>query len=140
MFKGTRFLEEAIDQLKREGESIELIMVERLSNEAALSIYRSADVIFDQCLIGSFGYTTLEAMALGKPVMCFIRKEEYLLAPEEYPGIQILPETIAPTLRALIEDRTSLNRIGRQGRIYVEKHFSIEAFSSRLGTAMQRFS
>ena len=140
MFKGTRFLEAAVEELRRDGEIVELVMVERMSNEEALNVYRTADVIFDQCLIGSHGYFGLEAMALGKPVMCSVRKDEYVLAPTECPAIRVLPETIAPTLRSLIRDRQALRRIGIKGRNYVEKYYSVEAFSGRLGAALLRFS
>lgn len=132
-FKGSKYLEGAIAALRQEGVEIELILVERRSNEEALEIYRSADVIFDQCLIGFHGYFALEAMALGKPVMCFIRKpDEYLLHPEECPIINTHVMTLKEDLRQLVERRDELGEIGRRGRIYVEKHFSLEAFAGRL--------
>lgn len=135
-FKGTRYLEQAIASLQQEGIAIELILVERLSNDQALEIYRSADVIFDQCLIGFHGYFALEAMALGKPVMCFIRKPgEYLLHPEECPIINTHVDTLKADLRSLVERRAELGEIGRLGRQYIERHFSLEAFAGRLQSA-----
>lgn len=135
-FKGTGHLEQAIAGLRQEGLAIELILVERLPNEQALEIYRSADVVFDQCLIGFHGYFALEAMALGKPVMCFIRKpDEYLLHPEECPIIRIHVDTLEKDLRRLVEHRDDLPEIGQRGRSYIEKHFSMEAFAGRLQNA-----
>jgi hypothetical protein len=135
-FKGTKYLEEAIAALREEGVPIELVLVERLSNEQALEIYRSADIVFDQCLIGFHGYFALEAMALGKPVMCFIRKpEEYLLHPQECPIINTHVMTLKEDLRRLVARRDELGEIGRRGRRYVEKYFSLEAFAGRLKRA-----
>lgn len=132
-FKGSRHLEYAVESLRQEGVEIELILVERRSNEEALEIYKSADLIFDQCLIGFHGYFALEAMALGKPVMCFIRKpDEYLLHPEECPIINTHVMTLKEDLRRLVARRGELGEIGRRGRSYVEKHFSLEAFAGRL--------
>lgn len=132
-FKGSRYLEQAVDSLRQEAVEIELILVERRSNEEALEIYKSADLIFDQCLIGFHGYFALEAMALGKPVMCFIRKpDEYLLHPEECPIINTHVMTLKEDLRRLVARRGELGEIGRRGRSYVEKHFSLEAFAGRL--------
>ena len=139
MFKGTRFLEAAVDSLRSNGMAVDLVMVERLSNEEALNVYRTADVIFDQCLIGSHGYFGLEAMALGKPVMCFIRKDEYVIAPEEYPAVRVTPDSIADTLRSLDRDRDALPEIGKAGRAYIEKYYSVEAFSRRLGLALRNY-
>jgi glycosyltransferase involved in cell wall biosynthesis len=122
-FKGTRYLVDAIESLRREGVVIELVMVEGVSNEQALKIYRSADVIFDQCLIGFHGYFTLKAMALGKPVMCFIRKpDEYLLCSGECPIINTNVDSIKEDLRRLVEQRDRLEEIGRCGRQYIEKY------------------
>jgi len=132
-FKGSRYLEQAVDSLRQEAVEIELVLVERRSNEEALEIYKSADLIFDQCLIGFHGYFALEAMALGKPVMCFIRKpDEYLLHPEECPIINTHVMTLKEDLRRVVDRRDELGEIGRRGRSYIEKHFSLEAFAGRL--------
>ncbi len=135
-FKGSRYLEQAVASLQNEGQEIELILVERLTNDQALEIYKSADLIFDQCLIGFHGYFALEAMALGKPVMCFIRKpDEYLLHPEECPIINTHVTTLKEDLRRIVARRGELGEIGRRGRRYIEKHFSLEAFAGRLERA-----
>lgn len=139
MFKGTRFLIDAVEALKAEGEKLELVLVERVPNTRALELYKSADVIFDQCLLGNYGYFALEAMALGKPVMCFIRHpEQYLLHPDECPIIRIQAATLKEDIKNLLRRREDLARIGRQGRNYVETYFSVEAFSGRLNQAYRR--
>jgi hypothetical protein len=136
MFKGTRHLEQAIRELQAEGMPVELVLVEKVPNAEALEIYRSADIIFDQCLIGFHGYFALEGMALGKPVMCYIRKpEQYLLHPEECPIINTSPTTLKQDLRRLMTERKSLHETGRRGRAYIERHFSVPAFATRLGAA-----
>ena len=135
-FKGTKYFLTAIESLRREGVGIELVLVEGVPNHQALEIYRSVDVIFDQCLIGFHGYFALEAMALGKPVMCFIRKpDDYLLHPEKCPIINTHVNTLKEDLKCLVHRRSELEEIGRQGRQYVEKHYSLEAFSERLQKA-----
>lgn len=133
-FKGTRFLQAAVEALRREGVPVELVLVQRVPNNEALAIYRTADVVFDQCLIGFHGYFALEAMALGKPVMCFIRDpERYLLKAEACPILNVHRDGIKDALRRFaLEDRSWLPEIGRQSRAYVEENFSVEAFSKRL--------
>jgi len=132
-FKGTRYLIDAVDELRREGMQIDLVIVERMSNREAIEIYRSADLIFDQCIMGNFGFFALEGLALGKPVMCFIRKpSEYLLAPEECPIVNTHIATLRDDLRRLLLERHRFGEIGRLGRRYIEKHFSLDAFAGRL--------
>ena len=135
-FKGTQYLEEAVRQLQAEGLPIELILVEGLPNHEALRVYKTADIVFDQCLIGFHGYFALEAMALGKPVMCFIRKpHEYLLAPQECPIINTTASTIKEDLKKILENKENLEKIGKKGRKYIEKYYTMEAFARRLRIA-----
>jgi glycosyltransferase involved in cell wall biosynthesis len=139
MFKGTRFLIEAVEQLRAEGESIDLVLVERLPNDRALELYRSADVIFDQCLMGNYGYFALESMALGKPVMCFVREPaKYLLKADECPIINTHISTLKEDIRRLARGRAQLSEIGRRSRRYVETYFSLQAFAERLSATYTR--
>mgnify|MGYP002622439656 CR=1 FL=1 len=138
MFKGTHFLVEAIQSLAEEGVTIDLVIVEKKSNAEALELYRGADVIFDQCLVGFHGFFAIEAMAMGKPVMCFIRKEEYLLHPDQCPIVRTHVSTLKDDLRRLHEQRSMLTELGQRGRDYIEQHFTLDAFAGRLSTAYGR--
>jgi len=139
MFKGTRFLVEAVKQLQAEGERVELVLVERVSNVEALRTYRSADVIFDQCLMGNYGFFALEGMALGKPVMCFVRHpEQYVPFLSECPIIKTHISTLKEDIRALVRRREQLPAIGKRGRAYIERHFSLPAFAQRLSAAYSK--
>jgi len=135
-FKGTRYLIDVVKRLRTEGLQFELELVERVPNREALELYRTADIIFDQCLIGFHGYFAIEAMALGKPVMAYIRKpEQYLLHYEKCPIINCRPDQIGSVLRELANDREKLYELGVRGRRYVERYFSVGAFAQRLGRA-----
>jgi glycosyltransferase involved in cell wall biosynthesis len=139
MFKGTQYLIDAVNTLQNEGQSVELILVEKVPNENALEIYRTADIIFDQCLIGFHGYFALEGMAMGKPVMCFIRKpSEYLLDAENCPIINVHRNTLQEDIKYYIKNRNKLNEIGQKSRQYIEKYFTLEAFAERLSAAYQQ--
>lgn len=135
-FKGTRHLVAAVERLKAEGMAIELVLVEKRPNDEALALYRTADIVFDQILIGFHGYFALEAMAMGKPVVVFIRDfEEDVLAPKECPLVPAKLDDLADVLRGLAQDRRRLHEIGRRSRAYVERHYSVRAFSARLERA-----
>lgn len=134
-FKGTKYLVAAVEELRREGVQIELVLVERIPNDQALEIYRTADIVFDQCLVGFHGYFAIEAMALGKPVMCYIRHpDKYLLDHEACPMINVHRDEIKEVLRRFAtKEKVRLPDIGRQSRQYVEKYFTLSAFAGRLG-------
>lgn len=132
-FKGTRYLLDAIERLRGEGLAIELTLVEGKTNAEALELYRTADVVFDQCIAGFHGYFALEALAMGKPVLAYIRKPSaYLLAADECPLILTQPTTLVDDLRRLARERASLAEIGRRGRAYIEKYYTLAAFAARL--------
>ena len=138
LYKGTHFLIEAIEKLQSRGFPVQLTLVEKLPNSEALKIYRTADIIFDQCLIGFHGYFALEGMAMGKPVMCYIRKpQEYLLNPEECPIINTHIDTLEQDIEELVNDRDRLRKIGIKSRQYIEKYFTLDAFADRLKKAYQ---
>jgi hypothetical protein len=135
-FKGTHFLLEAVQQLQAEGIPLELKLVERVPNRQALEIYRTADIVFDQCLIGFHGYFALEALAMGKPVMVFVRHpDQYLLHPKECPFVNCRADRVADVLRGLATDRQRLFELGVRGRRYIAKHFTTAAFGERLRRA-----
>ncbi len=140
-FKGTRFLEAAVESLAERGVEVVLEMVEGRPNDEVLELFRRADVVFDQCLIGFHGYTAHEAMALGKPVLCFLRHPElYLLAPTECPIVNVTPETLAGEIAALAADRPRLRRLGEAGRRYIEMYHTPKQFARRLGAALEQCS
>jgi hypothetical protein len=132
-FKGTRFLEAAVAQLRAEGQEVELRMVTGVTNEKVLEIFAEADIIADQFITGGYGYTLLEGLARGKPVLCFLRDPNWIAAPEECPVIQTDPDRLVETLRWCIAHRADLPELGRSGRRYVEQYYSIPAVASRLG-------
>jgi glycosyltransferase involved in cell wall biosynthesis len=138
-YKGTKYLLDAVRRLGEEGYQIELDLVEKVPNERALQIYRQADIVAEQFLIGWHGMFALEAMALGKPVICYIRKREYLLAPDECPIVSANPETLADVIEELIKDPEKRERLGEMGREYVKKYFSLEAFAKRLGEVYKTY-
>ncbi|MBN2712354.1 MAG: glycosyltransferase [Planctomycetes bacterium] len=138
-FKGSKYLIDAVEVLKQDGVNVELVLVERIPNRQALEIYHTADIIFDQCLIGFHGYFANEAMAMGKPVLCFIRKpEEYLLVADECPIQSADAGALQETLRRLLSDPQQLRALGEQGRRYIETHHTLSEFAGRLRCAYEQ--
>lgn len=124
--KGTEFVLAAAEALKAEGHIFELRLVEGLSRGEALKAYAAADVIIDQLLAGWYGGFGVEAMALGKPVIAYLREGDLgFLDTElraELPVINATPASIADTMRRMIAmPRADIHAMGLAARAFVER-------------------
>ena len=132
--KGTRFFELAVERLQRMGHEVELVMVQGVPNAELKKLIIECDIIADQLVIGWYAMFAIEAMALGKPVLCYVRddlEELYirvgLLERGELPLIKCSPKDLNQVLEKLVVDRLHLQAIGARGRAYVEKHHSLDS-------------
>jgi hypothetical protein len=135
-FKGTKYVLQAVERLQAEGEQIELRLVQGVPNTEVLRLFAQADVVLDQLVGGFYGYTALEAMALGKPVISYVRSPD--LALPGCPIINATPNTITQVLRDLCHGRHDLASLGQRGAAYVRDHNSIEAVARRLADVYLR--
>ncbi len=129
--KGTKYILSAIERLKDDGYDFNLILVENKSHEEALDIYRSADIIVDQLLIGTYGFFAVECMAMGKPVLCFIRDE----IKEHKPEIPILstnPDNVYDNIKLLLDNPMMREELGDKGRKYVEGHHDSKKIAKQM--------
>jgi glycosyltransferase involved in cell wall biosynthesis len=130
-FKGTHYLQAAVAKLQAEGLPLTLSLLTGVPNTEVMRLFAEADVVADQFIAGAYGYTALEAMARAKPVLCYIRSADCVLAAGECPLLQTSPETIEQVLRWCLANREALSRIGAQGRAYVERHHAVPAVAGR---------
>lgn len=135
--KGSDYLIDIVGRLKKEGYPVELDLVEKMPNHVAKQHYAKADIFAEQFLIGWHGFTAIEAMALGKPVLCYIRKKSYLPKGITCPIVNTNPDTLYETLKKLITDGGLRERLGKQGREFAEKFYSLEAGGKRLAKIYQ---
>jgi glycosyltransferase involved in cell wall biosynthesis len=132
--KGTQSFIEAVRELKGSGVDVELIILERIPNDEVKRVMATVDIVADQLIVGWYAMLALEAMAMGKPVLCYIRKDleelyitKGLLSPGELPVINCTPLTVKQKLQELVSDRSALDEIGRRSRAYALKHHSMDA-------------
>ncbi len=130
--KGTQFVERAIGELERKKLAFEYVRVKGLPHHEAMEIYRRADIIVDQLALGSHGVFACEAMALGKPVVCYILDELLPTYPEGFPIVNANPETIDGVLEELVLSPERRHRIGRDSRAYAERVHDIRQVARRL--------
>ena len=132
--KGTHYLQQAIEVLRQRGIPFDYVQITKKPNAEILRLIGEADIVADQFVAGWHGYTALEAMALGKIVLCFIRDKQMLLVPAECPIVSADPDSLVDVLSRLADSSPQkLQEQGAAGRAYVERYFSIPAVALRLG-------
>jgi hypothetical protein len=136
--KGTSYILEAVKRLQEEdGLEFNFRLVEGVSREEARRIYEGADLLIDQLLCGWYGGLAVEFMALGKPVICYLREQDLRFLPPQMradlPVISATPETIYQVLKEwLTVRRQDLLATGARGRLYVEKWHDPLKIAARL--------
>lgn len=131
VLKGTPVVINVIEQLKKK-HRFEFQLIQNLSREKALELIKKADIYLDQFILGAHGMAALEAMAYGKPVVCYIKPSLVASYPEDIPVINANPDNLAITLEKLISDGQTRHQLGRKCRTYVEKYHDAVKLATEL--------
>lgn len=126
--KGSRFVLKAVETLEEEGLSFDFKAIRGLSHREAVDWYKRSDIVVDQLLIGATGVTTLEAMALGKPCVVYLREDLFkpFYKTNDLPVANANPDTITDVLRELIKDFEWRNDLSKRGRRLVNEFHDID--------------
>ncbi len=131
-YKGTQYVLEAVERLKSEKIPFRFELIQNMPHEQALAIYQEADIIVDQLNVGSFGIFSLESLALGKMVICYIREDLYDKYPPKLPIISANPDNIYDVLKDMINKPDLRHQVGQDSRRYVEKYHDSKIVAKQL--------
>ncbi|WP_434305520.1 glycosyltransferase family 1 protein [Clostridium botulinum] len=129
--KGTKYIIEAIDKLKKKY-NFDFKLVEKLPHMEAKKIYREADLIVDQILGGSYGLFSIECMCMGKPVVCYISDYMKNNYPEDIPLISANPNNIEQKLEYILNNKHILYDISKKGIEYTKKYHDMNKIAKQL--------
>jgi glycosyltransferase involved in cell wall biosynthesis len=119
-----------------EGLDVELDIVEGLRHDEARRHYERADIVVDQLNAGWYGIFALEAMALAKPVLSYLRPEAVQETERalgvEVPVVPITKETLRDRIRELAVSADERRRVGASSRAYVERVHDADKGADRL--------
>ncbi|HLH65320.1 MAG TPA: glycosyltransferase [Solirubrobacteraceae bacterium] len=132
--KGTDAVIAAVEQLRADGARVRLDLVEGVRHDEALARLAAADIAVDQLLVGWYGGFAVEAMALGKPVLCHIVDEQPGDNPfgAELAIVRATPATLAQRLAELVGDPDARSAAGVAARRFVERHHDPRRVASRV--------
>jgi hypothetical protein len=122
--KGTRLILDALQSLKGDY-AFDVVLVEGMRHEEALKVYQDADLVIDQVLAGWYGGFAVEAMAMGKPVLCYLREEDFGFAPSQMiadcPIANLRPDHLAEDIAGVLDRRDEWPEWSARSRTYVER-------------------
>lgn len=128
--KGSSYVYQAVEKLINEGYEIELISF----NDIGIADYRfyqiQADIVVEELIRGSWGSTAVESMALGLPVITYVRPDwerRFLsLFPDTFPLpiINANKWTIYAELKKLLDDPDLRKVSGLKSREFALKNFN----------------
>jgi len=130
LIKGTRYVKEAFDALRPRFPGVTFRTVERMPWHELRALMAEADVVVDQVFMGWYGMVAVEAMALGKPVLCFIRPD-FEPRLDDCPIVRTTKESLAGDLAAALAD-ADRDRLGALGRAFVERENAAPVIAARL--------
>jgi glycosyltransferase involved in cell wall biosynthesis len=130
--KGTHFVRAAVAELAAAGQPVELLELSSMAHNDVLKALAASDIVVDQLLIGAYGVVTIEALALGKPTICYIRDDLRPIYTEELPVFSASVLTIKDMISELIERREEWPKIGAASISYARRVHDEKEVAKRL--------
>lgn len=129
--KGSSHIVAAVERLISEGFNCELMRITDVSSVDMKYIQVQSDLIIDQLIYGHCGSTSLEGIALGKPVICYFNKEwkeNYIdsLNIQVWPFIEADTSSIYTVLRNLLINPVELERYSEKSLDFAHKYLDIK--------------
>ena len=137
LIKGTRHIEAAFEQLRPRFPDVEFRTVEKLPWRELQQVMRECDVFVDQTFMGWYGMVSVEAMALERPALAYLRPDFEARA-QGCPLVRITVDTLADELASLLEDTPRRRALGEAGRAWVEREHEAHVIARRLVALYQR--
>ena len=143
--KGSDAFIAAVAQLQSKGCHIELVLMERKSNDTVRGAIESVDVVADQLVIGWYAMFAIEGMAMRRAVICNIREDLVAMhqaagtaPPDGFPFVQATCATVVDAIESLYRDPQLVTQAATRGRTFVERYHSLEAGARLFGAIQTR--
>ncbi|MFF0266516.1 glycosyltransferase family 4 protein [Kribbella sp. NPDC004536] len=116
--KGSAYVDPVLTDLDARG-LIKYNRVQGLPHAELAEMVKSADIVVDQFLLGSYGVFACEAMAAGRVTVGHIADPVRDLLPAELPIAEATPDNLAEVIERLVAERDTARKIADAGPSYV---------------------
>ena len=130
--KGSHYLISSISHLRSSGRQINLLNPTDIRSSDMRFLQVQADIAVDQLIYGWWGSTTLECLALGVPVICYLSHDFLKFFHERFPDLEIPvinanPKNIESVLRDLVDDPKRRADLQIKSRSFAEEFLDADS-------------
>jgi glycosyltransferase involved in cell wall biosynthesis len=118
--KGSKFVKKAIEKLQQKNLPFRYVEISNKTRKESLDAIREADIFIDQLIWGNYGVAGAEAMAMGKPMICYLMPKVVEQLPVDCPVINATCDNLAEVLETYLLDGVLRNTSGKACRKFVE--------------------
>ena len=126
--KGTRFILDIVAKLEKKL-PLGMMLIEKKTMKDCQKLYPKADIFIPDVITGWHGFTAIEAMLTGRPVITYLRpdiaKFHAYYALDNIPAISANPDNLAKVITKLVNDPKLRLELGLKGREYAQKFHSL---------------
>lgn len=115
LLKGTSDIIKILNNIS----DIKFNIISGVPYEEALEHYRKSTIVIDQIKIGWYGMVSLECMAIGTPVMCYISEDLKQYIQKPYPLFMTSKETLESDILFLLNNEEYKIEQIKSGKEYV---------------------
>ncbi len=120
-YKGSKYIYSAIEKLKAKYDGqFTFKVIKNLDINDFYEEIGNSDLVIDQMLLGSYGFVSIEAMAMYKPVITYMREDIWDRVKSDCPIINANADSLYEVLENIILDPEQLKDISIKSREYVE--------------------
>ncbi|GAB47082.1 hypothetical protein [Mobilicoccus pelagius] len=109
---------------------IEYRTLRGLDRAAMRRVYREADIVLDQFVLGLYGVAAAEAMAAGRVVVAYVgdtaRARVWEATGQDVPIVEATPVDVVDVIRGILADRDAARAIAAEGPSFVRRIHSGE--------------
>jgi glycosyltransferase involved in cell wall biosynthesis len=116
--KGSAYVDPVLTDLDARG-LIEYQRVQGVPHSELAEMVKSADIVVDQLLLGSYGVFACEAMAAGRVTVGHIADPVRDLLPTDLPIAEATPDNLSEVIERLVAERDTARKIADSGPGFV---------------------
>jgi len=136
-YKGSKYIYLALDELKKKYD-FELKLVKNVTIEKLYEEIQSSDLVIDQMIGGGYGLFAMEAMAMYRPVVCYVREDLWEKIKHDSPIYNASPDELYNVLDSILANPAQLTERSRQSREFIEKYHDAKKIAQQYYEIFER--